>query len=488
MKLFLAIFFGKITKILSKLFSFGKGSSAPGLIALKIDKDIIEKLSLKIKKPKILISATNGKTTTTKLLCEIIERKNKVISNYMGANLERAVTGALIEKTSLSGKLRDSYLVFEIDEAVLPKMIRKIKPDIVILGNLFRDQLDRYGELETLANKWKNALKNLSYCKSASKSKNISKYIQSRKDQDDKYPIIILNADDPLVASLGKKLSNVYYFGIKEKYNSKNISSSADSIYCPYCQTKLIYKNIIFSHLGEYKCKKCDFNYPKLDIYAKNILFKQNTLQFDTYFEKEKIDVSTNLTGNYNIYNILSAILASKILKINTEDIKEGIKKFSPAFGRMEEFNYKNKKFKIILIKNPTGANAALDYLKLIKNKKILIGLNDNIADGKDISWIWDVDWEKIVNCTNSHKSLRKYHSNTNQLICIGSRKYDLALRLKYTGLEEKKIKTGKDYLVEIEKLAKLAGKDETIYLLLNYTAMLELRKKLEKKKIVSKL
>lgn len=447
MKLFFAILIGKTVKILLNIFKLSKGSSAPGLVALKIDNKLIEKLAFNIKKPKILISATNGKTTTTKILCEIISKKDKVISNYTGANLERGIASALIEKTNLFGKLDDNYLVLEVDEAVLPDMIKKINPNLIILGNLFRDQLDRYGELENISKRWELSIKKIN-----------------------KQTKIILNADDPLIANMGSNLDKVYYFGINHNTTHK-MEHAADSTRCPICKNNLLYKDIFFSHLGDYKCSKCNFKRPKLDIFADNIRFKNEILKLRINYKKQKINIETNINGFHNIYNILPAIMTCKILDIDNYIISDSIKNLSPAFGRTEKFVFKNKQFVLNLIKNPTGANALFNFLDN-KEKYIIFALNDKIADGTDVSWIWDADFENI--------------KNAKEIICTGIRKYDIALRIKYSKILEKGLSIEKDYWQAI-KVASNIAKDK-IYIFANYTAMLEIRKILENKKIVKKV
>lgn len=444
-KKFLAIFLGKILGFASILTGSG-GGAAPGFCALKIYPEIIADLCKNIEKQKIIVTATNGKTTTTAMIRAILDENcDSYISNQTGSNLARGLASSLIAQSNMLGQFRADYGVFEVDEAVLPYAIEQIKPDIVILGNVFRDQLDRYGEIDTILAKWKNSL------------------VKTKR------PIkLVLNGDDPGIAGIrdGLKLETIFY-GIDANTKSANnvLEHAADSINCPLCFRKLQYVSQQFSHLGNYSCTNCGFKRPKIDIAAYDI---EESLD-ETCFKIDKKDYKLGIGGTYNVYNALAAVGVARLLDISDEVIYRALENIKPAFGRMEEFTIGKQKYKMILIKNPTGANAVINILKNIQNKNIVIALNDKIADGTDVSWIYDVDWENL--------------DAVRQFICMGTRKYDMALRLKYASYEEKQIIISEDWIKATEKI-----NSECVYILPTYTAMLEIRNQLEKKKIVNKI
>jgi len=452
MKSIFAIWIGKLIGFLTRIFGIGAGSSAPGLAALKIDPKIIDNLAKQIQGKKIIISATNGKTTTAKMIREIIVGAGRsYVANITGANLDRGIASALINKSNLIGKLAPcDFGVFEVDEAALPQAIKSIKPDLVALGNIFRDQLDRYGEIDNIAKSWKESL------------------------QQYKNAILILNADDPSIASIAESLKEkVIFYGIGDYQNKSEelIEHASDSIRCLKCGTDLTYKSRFFSHLGNYNCQKCDFKRPRIDYDAKDIIVGEEQISFIVN-GKEKIAVP--MSGIYNIYNVLASIAVASEIGIDQKIIKKSLNNFLPAFGRMEKFEFKNREFRITLIKNPAGANAVIETLKQIPQKNIMIFLNDKIADGTDVSWIWDVDLEKM--------------GSINNLACGGTRVYDLALRFKYANFDTKKITIIQDFWQSVEYMIEKTAKNDKIYILPTYTAMLELHKILENKGLVKKI
>jgi len=445
----LALFTGKITNFLVS-FSKSGGTAAPGLVALKIDQNFLKKASKKLKFS-ILITGTNGKTTTARMLSFIFKQaKTNFIHNRTGSNLLRGVASQMIKEN-----YQNKIGLWEIDEAVFPYALQSLKPKIVILNNLFRDQLDRYGEINTLAQKWKKSLKQLN-----------------------KNTIVIANADDPNISAITKNLNaKVVYYGINNSnLGSKKISHANDADLCPYCSASLKYQSCFVSHLGIYNCPQCGNIQPKKDIYCsyyqqKNIF--NNLVEIQSSNSKQKIKISLKISGIYNIYNLLASYAAAKELKINQKDIANGFKNFKPAFGRFEKIKIKHKNLYILLVKNPTGYNQVLKTLPLIaKNKKcsLLLSLNDQIADGTDISWIWDVDFN-LLNKLNLDK-----------IFISGTRKYDLSLRLKY---EEIKTQTATNQQPAINNLINQTNK--TLFILPTYTAMLEIRKNLFKKELVHK-
>lgn len=427
----LLILIGKTISIASRLFNLGSGSTWPGHIALSINKNFIKDVLGNSKVKIILIAGTNGKTTTGKLIKTILEKNNKtVFQNESGANLLNGIASSLLLRSSILGKISYDFAIFEIDENTLPLILKEINnPDFIIILNLFRDQLDRYGEVNTIAQKWQKALGELTF--------------------DTK---LILNADDPQVAFLGEKLkSNILCFGINPSNKTEKIQHASDSTYCPNCGSKLFYNSIYFSHLGDWICKKCSYSH------------SQKTFTSSPIYP---------LLGVYNEYNANAAVLLARQLGFSKEKIISALQNFKPAFGRQEILNIGGLKVQIFLSKNPTSLNESLKTIASLNAKNLLLVLNDRIPDGRDVSWIWDVDFGEI-------KDLR------GSVSVAGDRTYDMALRLKYENIS---IKDGQVYtdlkLAISENLANLK-KNETLYILPTYSAMLEVRKILTGKKIL---
>jgi len=426
------IFVSKLSLFFIKNLFNRPGSTWPGEIALRLNnnfiKGILNNSSLKI----ILIAGTNGKTTTATLMRFLLEKNSKkVFQNEEGANLLNGIASSIIKNINIGGKFNSDTAIFEVDENTLPLALKQITPSAVIILNLFRDQLDRYGEVNMIASKWQESLKYLTAS------------------------TIILNGDDPLINSLGKDLkSETIYFGVSKKLmKRKEIPHDVDSAYCPQCGSELKYDAIAYSHLGNYQCLKCGF--------------KRNGAE--TY---EHENINYPLFGLYNIYNINAVILTlEKVFELPLVQIKKIIASFKPAFGRQEVIFYKKRKFIIFLSKNPAGFNQAIETAKEMKGsrKHLLIVLNDRIPDGTDISWIWDVDFERIAGFS--------------QIMLSGDRTDDLVLRLKYAGEKGITVKENPEEAIGTMIDVSVAG--ETIYVLATYTGMLEIRKILTGKKLL---
>lgn len=418
----LLIIFGKIISKTINFLNLGHGSTWPGHIALNSNKNFIKDLLRNSKIKIILIAGTNGKTTTSKLLQSILKEDNKkIILNESGANLLNGIASALILNSSIFGKVKKDFAIFETDENTLPQILKELTPDILVLLNLFRDQLDRYGELDTIASKWKLAIEKLP-----------------------KKTALILNSNDPLIAYLGNNKS--LYFGLDEKSNISQIQDWADSVFCPKCNSKLEFEKIYFSHIGNWKCLNCGLNAPDIDLKK----------------------VYSPLLGTYNKYNALAAVLTAETLGVSQNIIEKALKNFNPAFGRQEEIKINGKKIKIFLSKNPTGFN---ESLRTVSNgKSILLVLNDRIPDGRDVSWIWDVDFENLI-------------KNFRSIVISGDRAYDLALRLKYAS--SKKFETIDSIEKALKKALENTPQNQTLYIFPTYSAMLETRKILTGKKIL---
>lgn len=418
-------------KLLARLFAFfsvlahrGTGVTWSGEIALRLDRHILRRLVPQQSKI-ILVVGTNGKTTTCKMIQTVLEKSFSVIHNKTGANLLNGIVGTLLVRSPLH-QLKSPVFVFEVDESNLPLVLQELTPDILIMLNLFRDQLDRYGEVDSIAKKWQESLRK-----------------NGRSET-----TLIINGDDPQLAYLGQKVSlkvkKIKYFGIDDKSLLLEKSEHAvDSIYCPNCGARLHFSGVYLSHLGDYNCPKCQFSHPKLDLKASK--------------------VETSLEGLYMVYNALAATLACQELGSTEDNITNALKEFKPAFGRQEEIKKDGKTIKVSLSKNPAGFNASLrTVLDSKTGGPILFVLNDRTADGRDVSWIWDVDFESLQN-----KSV--------QIFVSGDRTYDLALRLKYAGLKNTQVQENLDQALRVA--LENTGNNETLWVLPTYTAMLEVRK-----------
>lgn len=427
---FFIILIGKLICFISQTLNLGNGSTWPGHLALSANKRLIQQLLQKSRAKVVIVAGTNGKTTTGKLIATILEQNGKkVLQNTSGANLLNGIASSLILNTRLNGFLSYDFIVFEVDENSLPLVLLELTPHYLILLNIFRDQLDRYGETDVIAKKWQETI--------------------------DKLPvktIVILNADDPQVAFLGQQTkAKTLYFGLTDKsLHQKTLQHAADTTYCPRCNAKLEFSTVYFSHLGDWYCSNCHFKRPQLDLW----------------------EASYPLPGIYNRYNTLAAVLTAKQIGAEGKIIEQGLKNFDPAFGRQEKLSINGKTIQIFLSKNPTSMNESLRTAKELGAKSFLFVLNDQIPDGRDVSWIWDVDFEKFLN-------------DKNDVSASGDRAYDMALRLKYASPSAKH----EDLYPELDKgiseaLAKVPEK-ETLFVFPTYSAMLEVRKILTGRKIL---
>lgn len=437
MKNALIIFICKIFSKVSRLLNFGSGSTWPGHIALIINNKFIEQLIDKNKNLKIIVIAgTNGKTTSTALLKFILEKSQyKVFTNREGANLMNGIASTLINYSDVFLNLKYDFAIFESDELNLPLLLNKITPDKILILNLFRDQLDRYGEVNSIATKWLMSLKKLT----------------------DKTEVFI-NGDDPQLYYIGSKLSQkVKYFGIDKKLMKvKEIPNDVDSIYCPVCLSLLKYNRLAYAHLGDFYCPKCNFKRGEVSDFS-------------------NVKISYPMAGLYNVYNTNAVLLLlQSVIPLTTVVQNKWLSAFTPAFGRQEEIIYKNRKVFILLSKNPAGFNQSIQTVSEMTDKNeanFLIILNNRIPDGLDVSWIWDVDFKPILDVANN-------------IYISGDRVYDLNLRLKYEDTKNK-IEPFEDLSKAIESLVNKTKTGERLYILPTYSAMLEVRKILLGRKLL---
>lgn len=435
LRLGFAVSMAKSVTFLVRSLRLGAASVLPGSIGRRIEPRILELLSQQVKNGVILIAGTNGKTTTALLLCTILERKGfRVAHNSTGANLENGLATALIDNASLLGNLNVDYAILEVDENIVPKVLKPLKPRIILCLNLFRDQLDRYGEVDSISKRW-------------------TKVIASLPET----TVVIPNADDPTLSYLGQQLpQKVLFFGLNEPENYlEAIPHAVDSIYCPRCGHALDYQGVYLSHLGDFNCPSCGFSK------SQPVLFSQEWSQI--------------LVGLYNKYNTLAAATAAKELGIDEIIIRDGINNFQAAFGRAEDLVIDGKRVRILLSKNPVGTNETIRVVTQSTDKTTLLVLNDRTPDGTDVSWIWDVDTEKLV-------------TRGGTLIVSGDRVYDMALRLYYS---QESLGSDINLIVESNLQQAIATAldhtpaNETLHILPTYSAMLEVREVLTGRKIL---
>lgn len=454
MKKFLAISLAKLAYKTSRATKRGGGSTLPGLLAQKIDPNIIAELSDNLRFGVIIITGTNGKTTTAKMLAAILQESGlEVIYNFAGSNLSRGIASTLIFNSNLRGtKTRGDIAIFEVDEATMPEITTKVEPRVVLVTNLFRDQLDRYGELDKTAEIIGNSIKNLTNT------------------------TVVLNADDPLVANLSTYNPNVAYFGMSHETKSTQSKGAIDSKNCLACGANLNFLTRYFGHLGIYECQKCGFTRPDPTYTLENS--KLAVDKSEGYFVGPDIrtKLKINIPGLYNLYNALAAAAVAHVLHVPYGEISRALESVSAAFGRMEKITVGNKNILILLVKNPTGFTQGIETLTYDKKpKNLLLALNDNFADGTDVSWIWDAEIELLRDFMHA-------------AVVSGIRGEDLLLRLKHAEFEIKKIRMEKNISKALELALKVTPDGETLYILPTYTAMLEIRRILANKGLVKGL
>jgi len=437
-----AVWAGKATGALSRITRRGGGTTLPGDVARAIDPKILTRLAEDLTHGAVVITGTNGKTTTARLVTWLFEGiGQRVVSNRAGANLIYGVTAAALGKAGTDGKLKADWGVFEIDEASLPRAVEEIQPKATLVLNLFRDQLDRYGELETIAKKIEKALSALP-----------------------EGAHVILNADDPRVAEIGLSLPHKpTWFGLDDlAVAGEQLPHAADARTCPRCGASLLFDAVYIGHDGVYRCPNGDFARPQPDLTATDIVLDG----FDSLMLTiEGTRIAMPLGGLYNCYNVLAAYATACSLGLDGRYIAERLKTFRAAFGRQERIEFRGRRLVLVLSKNPAGFNETVrTAVELARGENFLIGLNDRKADGTDVSWIWDVDFEQLK-------------GRAKLVIPAGVRAHDLAVRLKYAGVEAQPPET--DPGKALDALVKQTNEGDTTYLLCTYTAMLDLRAEL---------
>ncbi|HYM57678.1 MAG TPA: MurT ligase domain-containing protein, partial [Solirubrobacteraceae bacterium] len=381
----------------------GGGTSLPGKLLTRLEPHAIGLLAGRLAHGSVVISATNGKTTTAAMVAAVLERSGRrLVHNRAGANMAGGVASALADASRRGGRELDGDLgLFEVDEFWLGPVVEELEPRALLLGNLFRDQLDRYGELETIADRWAAVV--------------TARAGRSR---------LVLNADDPLVADLGRDEAPLYYGVQDDAMAHAELQHASDSKHCRHCGHAYVYEAAYMGHLGRYHCPNCGNRRPEPAVAAEAVELRGiRSAAFTLRSPAGSTRVELPLPGLYNVYNALGAAALCLALDVPLADVAAGLAAVEPAFGRAETLDLGGRATSILLVKNPAGANEVLRTLALEGGRLDLFGvLNDGIADGRDVSWVWDADWEILV-------------PHVERMTCSGTRAAELALRLKYAGV-----------------------------------------------------
>lgn len=442
MRVFLSCLLCRIVTFL--LHKLGRGATTlPGRVAIKIKRDVLRDLSKNIKV--IIVTGTNGKTTS----CRIIEQGLKTAGksyfiNRSGANLITGITASFIMNSSVTGKNKKEYAIVECDENAFREVSRYIRADVVLVTNVFRDQLDRYGEVTHTLNAIKESVKNLPKA------------------------VVCLNADCSLTYSMSREIPNkIITYGVNVPFDENAEEPEiSDAKYCVFCKSEYKYSYHTYAHLGGFECTNCGYKRTDPDFAVLSVEeLKPNYSIVVTDFNGDKNITKINIGGTYNIYNAIGCAAGLFALGIDNSVIYSALESFDGAFGRMEQFESGDNKVNIILVKNPAGFSQTMSFLKSINDDYTLIlSLNDNAADGRDVSWIWDVDFNGIFK-----------KSNLKEIYVCGKRCYDMAIRVKYEGSEGREIRVIEDE--DYDKLVDIAtGCKRDVYIVPTYTSMMAMR------------
>jgi UDP-N-acetylmuramyl tripeptide synthase len=433
----------RMVRAASRRLGRSGGTTAPGRLLLKLSPTGLARMARGLDRGAVLVSATNGKTTTSAMIAAALAADGRpVVHNRAGSNMSWGVATALLDAGADPGQIG----LFEVDEAWLPQVADAVKPKLYLLANLFRDQLDRYGELELLADRWAELVE--------------------REDASGRDPRFVLNADDPLVADLGRGRAGAVYFGIEDDSQAlPELQHAADSKHCRNCGHAYVYDAVYLGHMGRYRCPNCGRERPEPQVAATRVeLHGMTGADVAVRTPQGPLELHLPLPGLYNVYNATAAVATALELGVPLETVRSALQDFGGAFGRVETIPIDQRQLSILLVKNPAGANEVLRTLTLEDGSLDLwLALNDRIADGRDVSWIWDADFELL-------------HGRIRRVTCSGTRAEEMALRLKYAGMNGAEIAVDRDLGGSLD--AALAGTPAggRLYALPTYTALLDLR------------
>lgn len=439
MRLFFAILLCKLVRLVLRLAGRG-GTALPGKIALRVCPDMLSRLSRGV--TAVMVTGTNGKTTTCRMLEQMLRDAGRdCFANRSGSNLERGIAADFAANANLFGRPKRRFAVIECDEAAFRRVCGEVKPAVAVVTNIFRDQLDRYGEVTHTLEKLRIGAKN---------SPNA---------------VLCLNADDSLITSLHDDVPNpVLFYGVSTPIYAGHVAEVSDAPYCIKCKSEYEYDFVTYGHLGGYRCPHCGYARPTPDLCVSRIVTSDEEHSEVVFRDGQtEIPASINLPGGYNIYNACAAMTAAKALGLDLTKAAQSLSHFACGFGRMEKFEIGGADVRMILIKNPAGCNQVLSFLTQRTEPFVFAAcLNDRTQDGRDVSWIWDVAFERLTDMD----ALREVYLS-------GTRAEDMALRFLYAGFPQEKLHVQKDYgkLMEEATAHKLP-----VFVMPTYTAMLALR------------
>ena len=432
---------------LSRAIGRGGGTSLPGKVLLRIAPGAVAQLAARLPRGSAVISATNGKTTTAAMVASILEQGDvRLVHNSAGANMAGGIASTLLEAADGKG-IDGDFGLFEVDEFWLGPLVADLDPRALLLGNLFRDQLDRYGELETIADRW-------------------AEIVSARPPS----TRLVCNADDPLIADLGRDRPQTLFFGVDDAQLAlPEMQHASDSKHCRNCGTAYVYDAIYLGHLGHYRCPGCGHARPEPDVVAREVELdgtRSSAFTLQTPAGTERIELP--LPGLYNVYNAVAAAALALAVDAPLSDIVAGLDAVAAAFGRAETVAVGGREATILLVKNPAGANEVIRTLALERGPlDLLCVLNDKIADGRDISWVWDADFELLA-------------GRERRIVCSGTRAGELALRFKYAGVDPAHLEVEPELPAALDRA--IDGGEGTLHVLPTYTAMLALQELLSQR------
>lgn len=440
-----ALLAGRMAVGLSRQLRRGGGTVIAGHIVPRIDPTALTTITRRLRLGSTIVSGTNGKTTTTRLVSHILRGAGvRPLHNRAGANLVTGLVTAVVEQTRLNGRPRADLGLFEVDEATVPAALRHIRPRAVLLTNLFRDQLDRYGEVHFVADLWTKALAGLPTDAT-----------------------VVVNADDPLVANLGRdRDTQPLRFGVGDvTAGTADVPHASDARLCPICGAAYRYTVAFYGHLGHYACTGCGAARPTPEVEATHVtLVGDDSTDVTIRTPRGELRARLSLPGLYNVYNALAATAACLALGQDLDTIRRGLESFTTAFGRLERIGVEGRELFLALVKNPVGFGEVLrTILQPDGERTLLIVINDLYADGTDVSWLWDVDFERLQGRVAS-------------VVCAGLRADDMAVRLKYAGVPTDRISVQPDISVALYEAIDRTPAGQTLHVLPTYTAMLQVR------------
>ncbi len=440
-----AIVAGKTAR--AALQVLGRGATAlPGLVALAIDPNTVARVSDALPHGAVAVTGTNGKTTTTRMLSDIVRAAGWApVHNRSGSNLDRGLAAAILADATWTGEPRGDVGIYELDEASVPRILARFHPRILVVTNLFRDQLDRYFEIDALA-------------------RHLAAAIALLPDT----TTLVLNADDPIVAYLGNAHRGaIVHFGVDDPaIGGRAAQGISDATRCPRCHGPLAYTRVVLAHVGDWSCAQCGLARPRRDLAAARIGLGPTTTELRLVGSVGTVldPIVVPVPGAYNAYNALAALAAARALDIALPTATRALAGYRPAFGRLEAITAEGRSLRLVLVKNPAGFNAAIGaLLETGRRPRILAALNDRDADSRDVSWIWDADFEALAP-TITHA------------VVTGLRARDMALRLKYAGVPAERVVVVDGWAAAIRRAIDLTPAGEEIVVLATYTALLAIR------------